>query len=404
MKQGILTLNAGSSSLKFAVFALDQQGKEPLRVLRGQVAGIGSGVRIKAWDGQGQAMDVGKAPDTSVVDHRAALDWVLDWVYRHLSDIELVGVGHRVVHGGRHQHHPAPVTSALLCELEALCPLAPHHQPHNLSAIRAVAAKAEDLPQIACFDTAFHSNQPDVARRLPLPRRYHEQGIMRYGFHGLSYEFIASAVPDYNGGELPRRLVAAHLGNGASLCAIEDGMGIATSMGFSTLDGIMMGTRCGAMDPGVLLHLMHEEGLGEPELSELVYNQCGLLGVSGLSSDMQVLLGSDDPRAAEAIELFCYSLVQAMGSLVMVMQGADGLVFTGGIGEHAAAVRASVCAKLRWLGLVLDESANDNDGPLISAPESSIKVWVIPTDEELVIARHSRRLLQDTEKVAATSR
>lgn len=397
MKHGILTLNAGSSSLKFAVFALDERGEAPLRVLRGQVGGIGSSPRIKAWNARGEAIAVGTAPDpTSVVGHKDALDWVLDWVYRQSTDIQLIGVGHRVVHGGRNQRQPALVTPALLQELDALCPLAPHHQPHNLSAIRAVAAKAEALPQVACFDTAFHANQPDVARRLPLPRRYREQGLMRYGFHGLSYEYIVSAVPAYNDGELPARLIAAHLGNGASLCAIEAGVGIATTMGFSTLDGIMMGTRCGAIDPGVLLHLMHQEDLGESELSELVYNQCGLLGVSGLSSDMQVLLGSADPRAAEAVDLFCYSVIQALGSLIMVMQGTDGLVFTGGIGEHAAAVRASVCRRLHWLGLLLDESANDSNGPLISAPESSIRVWVIPTDEELVIARHSSRLLQAT--------
>lgn len=395
MNDGILVLNAGSSSLKFAVFGLHEPEHVPQLILKGQISGIGGAPCFKVWNADDEAIQQGDGLKRTVSNHEDAIGLALDWVRQQATNVELIGVGHRVVHGGRNQRLPALVTHQLMQELEALCLLAPHHQPHNLSAIRAVQARAGDLPQIACFDTAFHADQPDVARRLSLPRCYQEQGILRYGFHGLSYEYISSSVPEYNSGELPERLIVAHLGNGASLCAMRDGVGIATTMGFSTLDGIMMGTRSGAIDPGVLLHLMREEGLGEAELTELVYNQCGLLGVSGLSSDMQTLLASDDPNAEEAIELFCYSIVQGIGSLAMVLGGVDALVFTGGIGEHASVIRDRVCEKLGWLGLKIDESANLENGPLISTFNSKLKVWVIPTNEELVIAQHSYRLLQD---------
>ena len=395
---GLLVLNAGSSSLKFAVFDIEPGGDSPAVVLRGQVSGIGSKPIFRA-SVEGRAARGASGPDdvADLHNHQKAIAFVLGWIEEQSVGMTLVGVGHRVVHGGRERDRPALVTPQLLNELDALAPLAPHHQPHNLAAIRAVYATAPKLPQVACFDTAFHACQPEVARRLPLPLHLRDKGLQRYGFHGLSYEYITAAVADHNDGELPERLVVAHLGNGASLCAIRDGHSIASSMGFSTLDGLLMGTRCGTIDPGVLLHLMREEGLGEPELSDLLYNQSGLLGVSGVSPDMQLLLDSDAPAAAEAVELFCYTLVRAIGSMAAALGGVDALVFTGGIGEHAAAVRADVCKELAWLGLDFDAAANDNCNGLLSRPESSLRVWVIPTNEELVIARHTLRLVNGAE-------
>ena len=399
MKDGLLVLNAGSSSLKFALYFSNGSKSSLDLMLRGQIAGIGHQAKFKAWDRQDVALELSDNPSQPAVDnHIDAITLVLNWIHHQVKDVKLAGVGHRVVHGGRQRKLPALVSDELILELESLCPLAPHHQPHNISAIRAVRKMDATLPQVACFDTAFHANQPEVARRLSLPRQYQQKGLMRYGFHGLSYEYISSAVPDYNGGELPQRLVVAHLGNGASLCAMANGKSIATTMGFSTLDGIMMGTRSGSLDPGVLLHLMHEENMSEAELSELVYNQCGLLGLSGISSDMQVLLQSKQPQAHEAIESFCYSIQLAMGSLITTLEGLDGLVFTGGIGEHAAQIRSRVCDKLQWLGLQLDESLNAANGPLISAPDSAIRVWVIPTDEERVIAANSFDLIHAAAK------
>ena len=399
MKDGLLVLNAGSSSLKFALYFSNGSKSSLDLMLRGQIAGIGHQAKFKAWDRQDVALELSDNPSQPAVDnHIDAITLVLNWIHHQVKDVKLAGVGHRVVHGGRQRKLPALVSDELILELESLCPLAPHHQPHNISAIRAVRKMDATLPQVACFDTAFHANQPEVARRLSLPRQYQQKGLMRYGFHGLSYEYISSAVPDYNGGELPQRLVVAHLGNGASLCAMANGKSIATTMGFSTLDGIMMGTRSGSLDPGVLLHLMHEENMSEAELSELVYNQCGLLGLSGISSDMQVLLQSKQPQAHEAIESFCYSIQLAMGSLITTLEGLDGLVFTGGIGEHAAQIRSRVCDKLQWLGLQLDESLNAANGPLISAPDSAIRVWVIPTDEERVIAANSFDLIHASAK------
>lgn len=395
VKDGLLVLNAGSSSLKFALYS--SNGSDSAVLLRGQIAGIGNQAKFQAWDHIGDEVALSENATRLAVDnHIDAITLVLNWIHQQVKEIRLVGVGHRVVHGGRHRKRPALVTNELIQELESLCPLAPHHQPHNISAIRAVREMDATLPQVACFDTAFHADQPAVARRLPLPRHYQQKGLMRYGFHGLSYEYISSAVPRFNHGLMPERLLVAHLGNGASLCAIAEGKSIATTMGFSTLDGIMMGTRSGSLDPGVLLHLMHEEKLGEAEISDVVYNQSGLLGVSGISSDMQVLQHSHEPHARAAIDSFCYSIQQAVGSLIATLEGLDGLVFTGGIGEHSVEIRARVCDKLRWLGLKLDESSNSAHGPLISCADSSIHVWVIPTDEEGVIASHSLKLINQS--------
>lgn len=387
----VLVLNAGSSSLKFDLFAVADRDA-PVSVLRGQIDGIGAAPRFRASHGDGSTLTMLRVDDAS--NHRRAIELLLDWLdaETRARGAHLIGAGHRVVHGGTERTAPARLTADLVDELDALCPLAPHHQPHNIAAIRAVARRAPELPQVACFDTAFHATQPAVARRLGLPRDTWDRGIRRYGFHGTSYEYVVHALPALTGGALPPRLIVAHLGNGASACAIADGRSIATTMGFSTLDGLLMGTRGGDLDAGVILHLMRAEGLDRAGLEDLLYNRSGLLGVSGLSRDMRELLDSDTDGAREAVELFCYRLVRAIGSLAAALGGLDAVVFTGGIGEHAAPVRAEVCHALGWLGLEIDEAANASHGPLISAP-GAVAAWVVPANEELMIARHTARLL-----------
>ncbi len=392
MTPGILVINAGSSSVKFAAFALRHQTLVADALLRGQISGIGRkpSFQVSQSDGTKYQQDL---EASTVGTHRAAIDRILEWVEaREDLGLEWIGVGHRIVHGGS-RAHAARVDAALIHELERLSPLAPHHQPHNLAAIHAVAEIGPSLPQVACFDTAFHTTQPEVARMLPLPAEFRDRGLMRYGFHGLSYEYVVSALPQIARAPLPSRLVVAHLGNGASLCAIHNGRSVATSMGFSTLDGLLMGTRCGSIDPGAILHLVDQCGLDTSELTDLLYNRSGLLGVSGISADMRVLLDSDDPGAQRAVELFCYRLVRGIGSMAAALGGLDGLVFTGGIGEHAARVRARVCGASAWLGIELDQDANDQDAPQLSQSRSRVGVWVVATNEELTIARQVQDVL-----------
>ncbi len=394
MTDAILVLNAGSSSLKFALFDADGHGDDPALTLRGQIAGIGTATRFEAWNGAGSAMpEMVNDGAGGLASHGEALSFLLDWLDRNAHGHRLVTVGHRVVHGGKDHWGPRRVDRALIAELAVLAPLAPHHQPHNIAAIEAIAQRLPDMPQVACFDTAFHATQPTVATLLALPRDLRDRGPRRYGFHGLSYEYIVSAIPRVTGKSLPRRLVVAHLGNGASMCAIEDGCSVATTMGFSTLDGLPMGTRCGVVDPDVLLYLMREEGMDEATLSDLLYNRCGLLGLSGTSSDMKTLLSSASKDAAQAVELLCYRVIRELGSLAAALGGLDALVFTGGIGEHAAPVRAKVCEGAAWLGVDLDPVANTTNGPCLSSASSRIGAWVIATDEELMIARHTRALV-----------
>lgn len=396
MREIILVLNAGSSSIKFALFdaAAATDGQDPALLLRGQIEGIGGAPRFqlnRTPDGDTFAAPPAGAALASAVNHAGALDLLLDWLGAGGSNLHVIAAGHRVVHGGVKFDAPQRITPDIIAELEVLTPLAPHHQPHNVAAIRALAGRMPELTQIACFDTAFHASQPASAAILPLPREWRERGLCRYGFHGLSYEYIAGALPaHYAGAEAPRRVVIAHLGNGASMCAVEDGRSIATSMGFSTLDGLLMGTRCGTLDPGVILYFLREENMDLTTLTDLLYNRSGLLGVSGISGDMRKLLESKRPEAAEAVDHFCYRVVRELGSLTAALKGIDALVFTGGIGEHAARVRANVCRGAAWLGLELDETANSAGGPRISRPSSRVAAWVIPTDEELVIARHTR--------------
>ena len=392
MQPAILVLNAGSSSLKFALF--DAAGDALAPRLRGQVSGIRSTPRFSLQGDVGGddpgMLATGELP--AIDNHHDAIDFVLDRLQAHGAGSHLAGAGHRVVHGGALRAEPARVDAALMDELDALCPLAQLHQPYNLAAIRALQARAPALPQVACFDTAFHASLPAGARLLPLPAELRARGLQRYGFHGLSYEHVVGLLR--RDGELPRRLLVAHLGNGGSLCAIRDGRSRATTMGFSTLDGLLMGTRSGSLDPGVLLYLMREHGLGADELTDLLYdNRSGLLGVSGLSGDMRVLLASDAPDAVAAVELYCDTLIRGIGSMAAALGGIDMLVFTGGVGENAAEIRARVCRSLDWLGLAFDEAANAAGETRLTRPGSALEARVVRADEEEVIAAHTRRLL-----------
>jgi acetate kinase len=386
----VLVLNAGSSSLKFSVF-LD--GERPQPLLRGQLDLLVH-PRFVARDADGLVVAEKEWAPGTELRHEGAIEFLFAWGGGEvLGGHQIVAVGHRVVHGGIKFVRPVRIDPRTLAELEALIPLAPLHQPHNLAAIKAVARHVPALPQVACFDTAFHRTQPPVAQAFALPRCYAADGIRRYGFHGLSYEYVASILADTDVGAARGRTVVAHLGNGASLCALRGGQSVATTMGFTALDGLPMGTRCGAVDPGVLMYLIDHYAMDARRLEELLYHQSGLLGVSGISSDMRTLLASPDPGAAEAVDLFVYRIGRELGSLAAALGGLDALVFTGGIGENAPPIRARVCRDAAWLGLELDEEPNALGGPSISRPSSRVSAWVIPTNEELMIARHTRRTL-----------
>jgi acetate kinase len=395
MTDAILALNAGSSSIKFSLF-VTTNGISSLSLLyQGEVEGIGSDPHFLVHNTTGQRLVDKrlKAGAAGVLTHKEALGVLLDWIERNETGLTLIVVGHRVVHGGTYFSAPVLVDSSVINQLESLVPLAPLHQPHNLAAIRFIASIKPDIPQVACFDTAFHRTQPLVAQAFALPRDVTDQGIKRYGFHGLSYEYIASVLPDYVGVRAERRVVVAHLGNGASMCALQGRKSLATTMGFTALDGLPMGTRCGTTDPGVILYLLSELHMDVTSITDLLYHRSGLLGVSGLSSDMRELLASDSPLAAEAIDLFVYHIRRELGSLVAALGGLDVLVFTAGIGEHAPSIRARVCQDAQWLGVQLDERANLSGGPKISTDDSAVSVWVIPTDEDLMIARHSSNVI-----------
>jgi acetate kinase len=392
MRGPILVINAGSSSIKFSVF--ETVAKRSLKAgVHGQLEGIGTSPRLKVADAQGRSV-----ADQTVAgnDHRAAIAAIHDWFADHIgSEAGFGGVGHRIVHGGTAFSEPVVIDEQVMTRLEELAPLAPLHQPHHLAAIRAIAAVAPAVPQVACFDTAFHRNQPPLAREFALPRELTAKGIRRYGFHGLSYEYIVSKLPEVAPQCANGKLVVAHLGNGASMCAIAEGRSIATTMGFTPVDGLPMGTRTGALDPGVILYLIAHERMDTNAVQHLIYEGSGLLGVSGLSSDMRTLLASKAPAAREAVALFVYRIGRELGSLVAALEGLDALVFTGGIGENAAEIRARVCRQACWLGVALDEEANARGGPLISRRGSAVSVWVVPTDENLMVARHTRRLIEE---------
>jgi acetate kinase len=393
MRDAILVLNAGSSSIKFSLFHGGNDDAELRSIFDGQVEGIGQPTAhlvVSDPSGKRHSEPLSAA---EAGDHRAAIARVRAWLRDHGGVEGLGAVGHRVVHGGSIYDAPVRIDKAVLEQLDRLVPLAPLHQPHQLAAIRAVAEVAPELPQIACFDTAFHRSQPALAQAVALPRELAAAGVRRYGFHGLSYEAIALALPALAPEVAEKRVVVAHLGNGASLCAMRGRRSVATTMGFSTLDGLVMGTRPGTLDPGVLLYLMDERGMDARQLEDLLYHRSGLLGISGLSSDMRELLASADAEAREAVDLFVYRIARELGSLAAALGGIDALVFTGGIGENAAPIRARVCADAGWLGVQIDEAANRAGAPRISAPGSAASAWVVRTDENRMIARHVRTLL-----------
>lgn len=387
MAKALLAINAGSSSLKFALFAANAAD---LRC-RGQLEDLGDKPHFNATDSDRQTLaDECWEPAGSDGQIAPLLAWINDF----LKGDELIGVGHRIVHGGPNFHAPVRIDDDVLDALEALVPLAPLHQPHNLAPIRALRQRQPELPQVACFDTSFHHAMPAVARRLALPREFTEQGLQRYGFHGISYEYIASELREIAPELAAGRVVVAHLGNGASLCAMHSGRSVDTTMGFSVLDGLVMGTRPGQLDPGAVLYLQQHHGLSVDQLEDLLYHRSGLLGVSGISNDVRELLDSDAPEAREAIELFVFRLAREVGAMAASLGGLDALVFTAGIGEHAAPIRAAACDRLAWLGIALDAAANQRDDALISTPGSRVQVRIVPTDEELMMARHTRVVLR----------
>ena len=386
-----VVLNAGSSSLKFCVYGRTLVGLWRLET-RGQVEGIGSLPRFTAKDGKGQTV-AEEVLDHGMGDARAALDFLATWLQFRFHGARVIGVGHRVVHGGARYTGPAIVTAEVLENLRRLVPLAPLHQPHNLAAIDAVAARLPDVPQVACFDTSFHRGQPAVAELVPLPLDLCRSGIQRYGFHGLSYEYIVSVLPQVAPEVASGRVIVAHLGSGASMCALKNGRSVDSTLGFTALDGLCMGTRPGALDPGVVLYLQQGLGMSVSEVETILYRKSGLLGISGTSSDMRTLLASGDDAARLAVAFFVYRAAKEIGALVAVLGGIDALVFTAGIGENSAEIRRRICEASAWVGIELDGSANVRRGPRISKAGSRVSAWVIPTNEELVIARHTAALL-----------
>lgn len=389
-RRSILALNAGSSSIKFALY--DLASSQDLQLVSRGTLDLGDTptLRAKAADGTVQC-ERQLAADRP---RDAAIGEMLNWVQGEIGERNLLCAGHRIVHGGSEFIEPVRLTPDIIDAIDRLTPLAPLHQPRSLAPVRAIAALQPDLPQVGCFDTAFHQTIDLLVRRFALPRQYEGQGLRRYGFHGLSYEYIAGRLSGISPTLAAKRTIVAHLGNGASLCALQQGKSIDTTMGFSALDGLVMGTRCGAIDPGVLLHFLLERGIAAEELQTMLYEKSGLLGVSGISGDMRTLEASNDPRAQEAMALFAFRAAREAAALANTMGGLECLVFTAGIGERSASIRKAICEKLTWLGVVLEERANDIHAEIISRPESKVEVRVIATDEESVVARLSRKVMQ----------
>lgn len=397
MSDAIIVLNAGSSSIKFSLFEGHERPSRQSLICDGEFDGIGHRIHFVATNNEGTSL----ADEylTEGATHEDALATLLSWVDRQFRDYRMVVAGHRVVHGGSLYTAPVHIDATVIDELRRLVPLAPLHQPHNLAAIASLSKLHPNLPQIACFDTAFHHTQPAIATAFALPRSITAQGIRRYGFHGLSYEYIASVLPDVLGPiAADGCVVVAHLGGGASMCAMNQRKSVATTMGFTALDGLPMGSRCGNLDPGVVLCLIQQSGMTAQAVTDLLYHSSGVWGVSGISDDMRTLLASDDPQAAEAVALFAYRICRELGSLAAALGGLDALVFTAGIGEHSPEIRRRVCKQAAWLGVDLDDAANATGAAKITPTGSKISAWVIPTNEDLMIARHSWRLtaLSDT--------
>lgn len=389
MDEYALVLNAGSSSLKFCVFQRPA-GKAWRLEARGQIEGIGTSPRLSVKNADGNML---VNQDVAVRDGRGAIDALAVWLRSKYGGSRVVAVGHRVVHGGTRFTGPTVVNPEVLAELRNLIPLAPLHQPHNLAAIEAVYERLPDVPQVACFDTSFHRGQPPVAELIPLPHDLRQSGLQRYGFHGLSYEYIASALREVAPEIAHGRVIVAHLGSGASMCALHKGKSLDSTFGFTALDGLCMGTRPGALDPGVVLHLFQDLKLSAKDVEALLYKKSGLLGISGISNDMRDLLGRTEPEARLAVEYFVYRAAKEIGALAAVLRGVDALVFTAGIGENSPEIRQRICEASAWLGVELDTQANARKGPRISTAQSKVSAWVIPTNEELMIARHMTSLL-----------
>jgi len=392
MSDAVLVLNSGSSSIKFGLF--DISSTEPKLLCKGLLDEHDAKPHLTVTDATGNSLFEKRRPAADS-DGGALLADIFGWINDYLVGGALLAVGHRVVHGGRDFAGPVEVTDETIAAMDALTPLAPLHQPRCLSPIRAIKSLRPGLKQIACFDTAFHQGLAPVVSRFAIPRRFEEIGIRRYGFHGLSFEFIASRLAEISPSLPGKRTVAAHLGNGASLCAMRDSKSVDTTMGLTPLDGLMMGTRCGVIDPGALLYLQQQQGMSVDDLQHMLYQQSGLLGVSGLSADMRVLLASDDPRASDAIDLFTFRVAKEVAAMANTLGGLECLVFTGGIGEHSAEIRQQVCDRLQWLGVSIDHSANDRANECISAKNSEVDIRIIPTSEETTIARHCSAKLSE---------
>ena len=391
MNDSTLILNAGSSSLKFCVYRRSEAASWRMDA-RGQIGGIGTSPRLTVKGAEGETLAEQKL-DGTVRDGRDALDALASWLRATFADAHVLGVGHRVVHGGSRYARPIRVTPQVLEDLRQLIPLAPLHQPHNLAAIEAVHERLPDVPQVACFDTSFHRGHTPVAELVPLPQEICQLGLRRYGFHGLSYEYIASVLPQVAPKIATARVIVAHLGSGASLCALKDGKSVDSTLGFTALDGLCMGTRPGALDPGVMLYLFQTLGLSAAEVETMLYQKSGLLGMSGISNDMRDLLGRSEASARLAVDYFVYRAAKEIGALAAVLGGIDALVFTAGIGENSAEIRRRICESSAWLGVDLDPEANARKDPRITHPGSKVSAWVIPTNEELMIARHTWSLL-----------
>jgi acetate kinase len=396
MGKAILVLNAGSSSIKFAVLGMGEGGAAPAPLYRGAIDGIGNQPRftVNRIAGPSTMELAGDQTLGKETRHVEALQCLLAWLDGASNEFQLAAVGHRVVHGGTAYTQPVMIDAQVRAALEKLAPFVPLHQPHNLAGIDVISRLRPELPQVACFDTAFHHTMDTLEQMYALPRSLTEEGIRRYGFHGLSYEYIADVLPDYLGTAANGRVIVAHLGNGASLCAMKNRQSVATTMGFTPLEGLPMGTRCGSLDPGAVLYLLQEKGMTVPELNTLLNHRSGLFGISGISGDMRELLASDHPHAREAIDYFVLRTGREIASLAGALGGLDALVFTAGIGENAVEVRERICRHAAWLGIELDRAANVRHGPKISAEGSPVSVWVIPTNEESVIARHTQRIVQ----------
>jgi len=402
MSNLIAVLNGGSSSLKFSIYEVPAVGKLELSI-KGQIEGIGTAPRFVAKDRSGELMAEQSWADADSADHRFLFGFLTGWATGQIKDSEVIGVGHRVVHGGPDFSAPQLLDDRLVGAVEKLIPLAPLHLPHNLAYIKAARSMNPDMPQVACFDTAFHRGHPEVAERFAIPDELHREGVRRYGFHGLSYEYINLEMQRVAPEIAEGRVVVAHLGSGASMCAVKGGRSIDSTMGFSALDGLPMGTRCGSLDPGVILYLIAEKGYDVKALERLFYHDSGLRGLSGISNDVRVLSESDRPEAKLALDCFVYRVNRELGALSAAMGGIDALVFTAGIGERSPEIRAEVCARAGWLGLQLDQQANLAGGPRISTADSAVSAWVIPTDEEMMIARHTESLLRKSERTGAAS-